>query len=434
MEAEFQPTPTGTSDTGADGPDYNFSVPFDQGKTSDSPVVASLAAHVLEVIQPVVPTYVGPQFQDNLALILLNLYSAWATHPLLFVAYSRDKAAYIKQRASYSKVKDITNALIDLELVDNAKGFLNRQTNKGWLSRMRATPTLQAMFRDHDLKTSMVQSVETDRIILRDGKGRDIAVPDTVEVKIMRRTLQRINHALQAMEVTLDLTEEEREEIIKHKDDEPGKVDRPIFDLTRRTLHRVFNQRRMDRGGRFYGHFVQSVPKKYRSRVRINGEPVCELDYSALAVNMLYAREGLPLPGDDAYCYEEFPIKLMKRVTFRLINAKDRKAATLAVLKLMKWKEPENIADLLIQHMAEKHAPIAQHFCSGVGVALQYRDSRIAEAVMLDLLRQGIPCIPIHDSFLVPVSHEEELGEAMDKASAQVMGQALPWSKASWME
>ena len=40
----------------------------------------------------------------------------------------------------------------------------------------------------------------------------------------------------------------------------------------------------------------------------------------------------------------------------------------------------------------------------------------VAERVMLLLLKQDIPCLPVHDSFIVQVIHEKELIHAMNQA------------------
>jgi hypothetical protein len=44
---------------------------------------------------------------------------------------------------------------------------------------------------------------------------------------------------------------------------------------------------------------------------------------------------------------------------------------------------------------------IASHFGTGIGLRLQRVDSDIAEQVMLHFADQGIPCLGVHDSFIV---------------------------------
>jgi hypothetical protein len=47
------------------------------------------------------------------------------------------------------------------------------------------------------------------------------------------------------------------------------------------------------------------------------------------------------------------------------------------------------------------------------------RDSDIAEAVMLNLIDQGIAPLPVHDSFIVPAGQAGQLEEAMQKVLAR---------------
>ena len=45
---------------------------------------------------------------------------------------------------------------------------------------------------------------------------------------------------------------------------------------------------------------------------------------------------------------------------------------------------------------------------------------------MLRLLEEGIPCLPIHDSFIVGISHVEALRKVMAEASEMKTGKPIP--------
>lgn len=47
------------------------------------------------------------------------------------------------------------------------------------------------------------------------------------------------------------------------------------------------------------------------------------------------------------------------------------------------------------------HPKLAEHIAAGVGLELQKLDSDIAEEVILRLTREGIHCLPVHDSLIV---------------------------------
>lgn len=88
-------------------------------------------------------------------------------------------------------------------------------------------------------------------------------------------------------------------------------------------------------------------------------------------------------------------------------------------------------ARALIKAIKHRHAPIAGQLHSDAGARLMRKDSDIAEAVMAELiLRRGIVTLPIHDSFLVPVSKRDELQEAMMEAAHKIMGVYLSVSEA----
>ncbi len=72
-----------------------------------------------------------------------------------------------------------------------------------------------------------------------------------------------------------------------------------------------------------------------------------------------------------------------------------------------------NFADIF--DLAQQvHAPIKDAFGSDMGMTLMNIDGAIALDVLFYFARRGVPCLGVHDSFIVPVSMEEELRKAMD--------------------
>jgi hypothetical protein len=82
--------------------------------------------------------------------------------------------------------------------------------------------------------------------------------------------------------------------------------------------------------------------------------------------------------------------------------------------------------DVLIERIKAKHEPIARHFFTGIGLRLQYRDAGIAEKVMMHFARQGIPCLCIHDSFIVHRRYAGELEHVMREVALEEIGMELP--------
>ena len=81
------------------------------------------------------------------------------------------------------------------------------------------------------------------------------------------------------------------------------------------------------------------------------------------------------------------------------------------------WVREEDIdIEELVDEFAERHQPIKEYFFSGMGVRLQYFDSRIAELVINELTAMGVPCLSIHDSFITTREEEQHLETAMGRA------------------
>ena len=70
------------------------------------------------------------------------------------------------------------------------------------------------------------------------------------------------------------------------------------------------------------------------------------------------------------------------------------------------WKE-------LRQLILDKHEPIKNSFFCGMDKRLQFRDSQLAEQIMLRFTKQDIPVLPVHDSFIIICGLYSELVNAM---------------------
>jgi len=75
----------------------------------------------------------------------------------------------------------------------------------------------------------------------------------------------------------------------------------------------------------------------------------------------------------------------------------------------MDWRE-------LRQHILDAHKPIQDLFFTGIGNKLQFKDSCVAESVMLQFAEQNQVALPIHDSFMMRKGFAGDLEEAMRRA------------------
>jgi hypothetical protein len=168
-------------------------------------------------------------------------------------------------------------------------------------------------------------------------------------------------------------------------------------------------------GGRLYGAFWQQLPKKARERLQLNGRSVIELDFPTLHPRLLYAQTGHSLDG-DAYDIKDWDRPLVKAAFNILVNANTRQKAVAAIAEQIGGAGAFKTAADLVSDICEAHSTISNAFGSGAGLRLQRIDADIAERVLLDLQKQGIVALPIHDSFIVEEHHNGALQSAMDEA------------------
>ena len=79
------------------------------------------------------------------------------------------------------------------------------------------------------------------------------------------------------------------------------------------------------------------------------------------------------------------------------------------------WKQ---FRDMILK----RHEPIKHMFFCGMGNNLQYRDSIIAEQVMLHFAKNDIPVLPVHDSFIITAGLFIDLLEVMEKEFKKHIG------------
>lgn len=75
----------------------------------------------------------------------------------------------------------------------------------------------------------------------------------------------------------------------------------------------------------------------------------------------------------------------------------------------MSWKD-------IRQRILDAHKPIQHLFFTGIGNKLQYKDSYIAESVILQFVNKNQVAFPIHDSFIMREGFAGDLEEAMIRA------------------
>lgn len=368
-------------------------------------------------------------YRRHLKTIILDLFEAWSEHRLLYLAYSRNEASYgqgkrlHKLHMRYGPLLNCINALEKHGYLKTRIGFKDRLTEKGYQSRMRASSELINTLLLHDFERQMIERANDGPIILRDKEHNDVefAMNSTLERK--RANMNKINAYLDEQEISFDPPKEAISDMWNRKIVIPN--------MNRSQIVRIFNESFSD-GGRFYRHWSLGLPSEYRRYIRINGERVTEIDYDSIHPFLLYAMRGLPMPDGDMYEVDGMQEgnkgqrKICKTILLSAFNVKPWQNLEYVVMKALHEKDiyPKgNEVQHLIDGLKERHRPIKNYFASGVGRKLQRKDSDIAERIILRLRGRNVPCLPVHDSFIVPASSREALQEAMIQEARAVTGQ-----------
>lgn len=337
------------------------------------------------------------QIKKHLDVIILDLWiaanyyeSPWRSISLDRNHYSKG-TRYRKLFLKFDLFKGVLHDLISLEYVFDS-GFYHNPNGKSRQTRVKATAKLLSLL-DFDIKKIErdPEAPENEIIIKKDEKGKIIDYVDDRFTNQMREDLQTYNQLLRTTDIGTDGID------LRYK-----------FDPTSITVKRIFNGE--GGGGRFYYGFWMNMPKEDRLKLRLNGEEVCELDFSALHPTITYSLHGLEAP-EDSYTIEGCDRKEVKKAFLVLFNCKSRKHAIDTIRSEFHIKNAKS----LLQQIENKHEAIINSFYNpGFGLHLQHLDSWLAENIINTLTRKGIACLSIHDSFIVAKKYELELRQIME--------------------
>lgn len=396
-----------------------------------------------------------PNRSRHLELFALNMLVQARQDPSRYVIYQRNKNFYSLKRyfnMSHRPAVDIADLLLSpkLGLADGIKAEtlakqeaairkaeedeLDKSTEKSkiYSSRIRASPKLLDYADHYGLSIAELnpyQQKNREVVILKGSDKRLCDYDETDETLEMRTGINIVNAHVSRHFIGLCMFDEHHDEMnkrllenskIKYHDEIPQ-----VIDYTRKLLYRVFNNGSFEQGGRFYGGWWQSVPSDYRPYLRIDDEITVEPDFTAIHIKLIYAMAGEQIPcTDDPFILDGLTIqsrKFMKALFNIMLNSPSREDGIGALRgewpekKVPKELPGTNYHDLLDIFLCQ-YPLLTQYLGTGEGVNLQFMDSAIAEHVMLSLIEQDIPLLPIHDSFIVKLKDQNKLIQAMEEA------------------
>jgi hypothetical protein len=444
---------------------YN-STPFDWMLQSQATEFLSL---VQKLFPAVVATYrraprKAPAVREHLALVLANLFAARVQDPERWVGYSRERV-FIDKHGGFDArvlldhvVKGLTrHKLIEEHHGKQGIGLWDADTGRAFRARMRATDVLAERFAAHGLSLRIFRSSRRfSPIRLRDENKKEVPIPrrQKPRAKALAGNLDLINDLLERSFIGLHVPDTTLKSLNERLADDP---DRTVIDFSRKRLFRVFNAASLERGGRFSGGWWQGVPSEYRPFIYIGGpdsgiaKPAAEVDFSSMFPSIAYALLGKEI---DEMAYHIPSVgtprkevrKVIKQALLTMLMAEGPREARTAVqgalsedvirnnperyprqLALLRCPVPKGKkkerkpllkeAEILppgcpplhviIKELERKHEPLRSEFLYNVdkGRYLMYRESQIAERIMLEMLRFKAPTLPVHDSFLAMRSY-----------------------------
>jgi hypothetical protein len=193
-----------------------------------------------------------------------------------------------------------------------------------------------------------------------------------------------------------------------------------------------------------YGH--QSLIDLERKTIKFNGKPSIELDYSGMHPRLLYHLNGMEYKKDPYRLWGDKTTDEMRYVAKIMVNAainaptanaaiaacnyglttytKERDTNGKLIRKSGKTLDSANLLEkalrvskLTFKEVYDKvltyHKPIAHLFSNDYGIKLMRIDSAIALDIMYFHADQCIPCLGVHDSFIVPENKSTDLYQLM---------------------
>ena len=387
-----------------------------------------------------------------MSILFCNLYFANKNNKLLAIPFDNNFYSYSNGIRGYAKfnysrdIKEIANLLDKYKLIKIHRGVKNK-----YKTLLQIKPKLSKIFNKYLSKESDISQVKNNFILQNKNKQllnykkvnkkSDLwGIKMIFNVNQNKKMLDALNKINFCYKIGLKsgtkyrLTNDDLFLTCDPKNNNPKlkKVRKHIISLINKSYKRIFNTD-FDRGGRYYGHFIQALTENERENLSIQHKilnknyKVTELDFTSLHAKLLYDLIKKPLPFDP-YELNGYPRQDMKILFQIMLNGLSVKTVGIAFIK-------NRIADniyydahttlKMMQIIKDAHKPLSEFFLTGCGICLQRIDSEIASLILKEFIKQKKPIFPVHDSFVVKREDKNLLKDTMKLAYFTVM-QANP--------
>ncbi|MBB3461074.1 hypothetical protein [Rhizobium sp. BK377] len=277
------------------------------------------------------------------------------------------------------------------------------------------TPYLLRLVAENGVSLADLHHLEGREIIelwagsRRSGHKTPVDYADSREADALRVEMTQINKVLNTADIRLD-------------DHQTG----PIQLVRKFRIEKPQDSQKFDRHGRLYGGFWQDWPKDQRYRLTIGGEPVVDLDFASMFIQLAYCRQGVKPRNGDLYAipgleaHRKIVKSLMVSLFFRNVVARRLPSGSKEAL-------PEGWSmERFKAEAAALHPAIALLFDTNVGFELMALESEILVGILTELAARGVAALPMHDGIMVAASQKELAIEIMQNVSVLKVGRALP--------
>lgn len=201
------------------------------------------------------------------------------------------------------------------------------------------------------------------------------------------------------------------------------------IDVRRRRVSRAFLDGSFARGGRLSGPaFWLSLRKDIRREaLRIDGEPIAELDIQAAMPSIAYALEGTR-PDGDPYTLDspgDIPRDAVKLALMQMLWSHVKKGTPMA--EAARSMIPgAYLAGQVFNFIRQRNQPIADRLGASdpCGAELMWHESEIIIDATLRCFAAGFSALPLHDALLVPCSQAAAAARLLSDAFEERLGVA----------
>jgi hypothetical protein len=323
--------------------------------------------------------------------------------------------------------RDLLDAFDAIGWLTWERGYRDR--SGGVASSIAPTSAFRGKVTEAGVSLTDFGRIEGEEVILF-GRKVDTApnVPERRELVTYRdtaatRELRETMRSLNAFQAQADIT---------FVDDGLGPVDLQNRVQRRRFLCDGDGWPDTALGGRLYGGAWQNLKRDRRARIRIEGEPVTLLDYSAMAPRLAYASVGSEPPPGDIYALPGIDPRhrdaVKKAFNTLLCDPYTRKRG---------WPKPKEGDPSLPsvwsvprfrEALLTRHPALMPCLGQGLSNQLQNTESLIIVEVMREMKARGIPVLTIHDGLLCPSPRASEVEVVMKDVALSTTSSNIPVS------